>query len=136
MRIYIIIFILLMIGHHKMILLIRINELMLWFYKKNFTTGHFLKSKFVCQLGLTRVHIIISFLFMVRNHKLIFLIGINDIDASLSQEKLLFLPFSELMFVHWFGQTRIHIIISFFLVIGHHKHILVIGIKDIEALVS
>ena len=73
---------------------------------------------------------------MIRYHKHNLLIVINDIGALVSYEKLLFLPFLELVFIYRFEQTRIHIIISFILNIGHHKHLLLIGINDIEALVS
>ena len=69
-------------------------------------------------------------------HKHILLIGINNIDALDSYEKLLLLPFLELKFVFQLGQIWIHIIISFLFMIRHHKHILLIGINDIEALVS
>ena len=73
---------------------------------------------------------------MIVHHKHILLIGISDIDALVSLEKHLLLPFLELKFVFKLGQTWIHIIISFLFMIGHHKHILLIGINDIEALVS
>ena len=125
-----------MIGQHKFIILIGINCLMLWFHKKNITSHHFLESKFVYQLGLTWIHIIISIIFMIRNHKHILFIGVNDIDALVSKEKLLSLPLLELMFVCRIRQTRIHIIIYILFIIGPHKHILLIRINDIEALVS
>ena len=73
---------------------------------------------------------------MIGHHKHILLIGINDIEALVSLEKHIFPPFLELMFVGRFRQTRIHKIISFLFMIRHHKRILLIGINDIEALVS
>ena len=39
------------------------------------------------------------------------------------------------MFVHRFEQPWIHVTISFFFVIRNHKHILLIGIIDIDAVV-
>ena len=68
---------------------------------------------------------------MIMHQKHIFLTRINDIDVLVSQEKLVFLPFLELMFTHQFGQTQIHIVISAFLMIGHHKFILLIGVIEL-----
>ena len=73
---------------------------------------------------------------MIGHHKHILLIGINDIDALVSLEKHHFPPFLELMFVGRFRKSRIHKIISFLFMNRHHKHLLLIGIDDIEALVS
>ena len=73
---------------------------------------------------------------MIGQHKHNLLIGINDIDALISKEKLLYLPCLELMFIYRFRQTGIHLIISILFMIGYHKHILFIVINDIDALVS
>ena len=88
--IHMIISILFMIGQHKFILLIGINELVLWFYKKIFTFYHFLESKFICQLRQTWIHIKISFLFMIGHHKHILLIRINDNDAIFHKKNFSF----------------------------------------------
>ena len=63
-------------------------------------------------------------------------VGINDIDALVSSEKLFLFPFLELKFIFQLGETWIHIIISFIFMIGHRKHIPLLGINDIDALVS
>ena len=73
---------------------------------------------------------------MIGHQKDILHVGINDIDALVSLEKLLLLPFLELKFVFQLGETWIHIIISFILMIGHRKHILLVWINDSNALVS
>ena len=72
---------------------------------------------------------------MIGLYKHIPLIGINDIDALVSQEKLLFLPFFKLKFIFQLGEARIHIIIAIHFMIGHHKHILLIRVNDIDDLV-
>ena len=76
-----------MIRHDKFISLIGINELLLWFHTKNFTSHNFLESNFVYQLGLTRIHLTIPFLSLIRHHEFIILVGINDTDALVSYEK-------------------------------------------------
>ena len=70
---------------------------------------------------------------MIGHHKHFLLVGINDIDALVSKEKLLLLPILELKYVFQLAQTWIHIVISFHFMIGHHKHVLLVGINDIDA---
>ena len=91
---------------------------------------------FVGRFGQTRIQIAISILVVIRHHKHILLIAIIGIHALASYEKHLFLRFLELMSIHQFGQPQIHVTISLSFVIRHHKHILLIGINDIEPLVS
>ena len=62
----------------------RHTTLMLWFHKKSYSFYHFLELKFICQLGQTRIHIVISFLFLIRHHRLILIVGIHGIDALVS----------------------------------------------------
>ena len=135
-RIHIIISFLSMIRYHKLIPRIGVNEIEALVSFKKICSHHFLESKFICQLGQTRIHIIITFLFMIGYHKLIFLIGINDIDDQFHKKSLSFTFFLQLKFVCQLGQTRIHIMISFLLEFGHHKLILLFGINDIDAWVS
>ena len=94
---------------------------------------------------------------MIGRHKHILHIALSDMDAFGFKRKIslstifrinvrlsiwtdtdsqnnLFMPFLELMYVYQFGQARIHIIISFLLMIGCRKHILLIGVNDIDAL--
>ena len=110
--------------------------LMLLFHKKIFFFYHFLKLKFICQLGQTQIHIVISFFYMIRDHKLIPHLRINDIDALVSWEKLLFPSF--------FG-LKILLLIKMNMdlhsnLLSFHDWapltILLVRINDIDALVS
>ena len=65
----------------------------LWFHKKSISSHHSLESKFVCWLEEKWIHIIIFFLFLIGHHKLILLIGINDVDDFISFKKFFFQPF-------------------------------------------
>ena len=70
-----------MIGHHKHILFVWINDInALVSLEKHFLLP-FLELKFVFQLGQTWIHTIISFLFMIGHHRQILLIEINDIKS-------------------------------------------------------
>ena len=53
----------------------------------------FCSVKVHLSIAQTRIHIIISFLFMIGHHKLIPRIRINNIDALVSSKKLFFPPF-------------------------------------------
>ena len=70
---------------------------------------------------------------MIGNYNHVFHIGIHDIDA-LVWPKRLFLPLFSLesKFIHQIGQKRILVIISILFVIGHNKHICLIGEHDIN----
>ena len=73
---------------------------------------------------------------MIRHRKHVLSIGTHDIDALVSHAKLLFPPFFlESKFIRQMRQTLILIIITNLLVIGHHKHIFLFGIHDIDYLV-
>ena len=109
---------------------------MLWFHKKSISFYIFLKLKFLCQLGHTQIHIVMSSLFKIGHHKLIPHISINGINVQVSFKGFCFHHFLELKFICQSGQTRIHIVISFLSKIWHHKLILLIGINKIDALVS
>ena len=79
--------------------------------------------------------IIISIHFVIDIYKHVFLIGIHDIDALVSKEKLFLLPFSlESKFVYKRRQMLILKIIFILFVIGLHKHVLLIEVHDIDAL--
>ena len=79
---------LLMIGHHKFILLIVIKELMLWFQKKNVTSHHFFRIIVRLTIRLNMVHAKISFLFITGFYKHILFIGINGIDGFIRNSSL------------------------------------------------
>ena len=118
-----------MIWHHKFTLLTGINELILWFHKKNFTFYQRINVHLSIWKNMDSYNNLIFF--VIGHHKHVLLIVIDDMDALVSQEKLIFLPILVLMFVHRFGQTWIHIIIIFHLMVGHHKVILLIGINEL-----
>ena len=73
-----------MIGHHKHILLNGINgiDALVSLEKHHFPP--FLELMFVGRFRESRIHKIISFLFMIRDHKRILLIRIDDIEALVS----------------------------------------------------
>ena len=125
-----------MIGHHKHILLIGINDFDALVSYEELLFLPFLESKFLFQLGKTLIRIIISLLFMIGHCKHVFLVGINDFDGLVLEEKLLFLPFLESKFIFQLGKTWVHIIISFPFMIGHNNRILLVEINDFDALVS
>ena len=71
-----------MLEHHKPIPHVGINDIdALVLFKKLFFLPFFKKSKFDSQLRQRWNHIIISFLFMIGQHELVVLVGINGIDA-------------------------------------------------------
>ena len=61
-----------------------------WFHKKSLSFHHFLEAKLVRQLGQTWMHVIISFVFIIRHHKHILLIEIGDINTFVLQEMFFF----------------------------------------------
>ena len=73
---------------------------------------------------------------MIGHNKHILIVGINDFDALVLKEKLLFLPILESKFVFQLGETWIHVTFSFLFMIWHHKRILLMRINDFDALVS
>ena len=82
----------------------------------------------------TLIHIVISILIMIGHYKQLLLIKRHNIVASTSQEKLFFPPFSlESKFFRQMRETWMIIIICILFVTGHHKHILFIGMHDIDA---
>ena len=71
---------------------------------------------------------------MIRHYKHILLIGIHGFDALVHREMLFFSQFSlESKFIDQMGQTWTLIIISILFVIGHYKHIFLIGIHGFDA---
>ena len=110
--------------------------LMLWFHKKSFSPNHCLKSKFIYQLGQTWIHIIFSFLFMIGHYKVILFSGINELMLWFHKKSISFHHSLELKFICKLRKTQIHVIISSFSMIGHHKHILLVKINDIDDLAS
>ena len=91
------------VGQQKFIPLIGINELMLWFHKENFTFHHFLESKFVYQMWQARIHLIISFLFMIGCHKHILLFGINELMLLFRKKSFTLHKFLESKFICQLG---------------------------------
>ena len=82
----------------------------------------------------TWILIIISILFVIGQYKHILLIEIHGSNALVWKEKPFFPPLSlELKFIRQMG-TWILTIISIHFVIGHYKHILLIGVHDIDPL--
>ena len=76
-----------MIGHRKFIPLIRINELCFGFIEK-LDFPPFLGIKVHLSIGINTNTLKNLLYFMIRNHKYILPIMINDIDALVSKEKL------------------------------------------------
>ena len=63
---------------------------------------------FVHRFGQMRINIKISFLLMIGNHKHIPLIATNDIEALVSIEEHLFLPFFVLKFIFQMDKHDLH----------------------------
>ena len=91
-----------MIGHYKHILFVGINDI------------DALASKETSLFTISRIKVCLSFgmnkdsnnnllFFMIRHHKHILLIWINDFAAFVSKEKLLFLRFLELKLIFQLG---------------------------------
>ena len=125
-----------MIRHDKLILFSGINDIDALFSQKKL---------FFPPLFTMKVHLPIRtnmdshnnlVFFMVGHHKVILFIGISDIDALDSFKMLFSHYFLELEFVRQLRQEWVHIIITFLFMIGGHKLFLLIGINDIDALVS
>ena len=102
------------------------------FTRKAFPPTIFLESKFVHQMRQTRIPIMVSFLFVIGHCKHVFLIGIHNIDALVSQEELFFrIKVRSSNEITW-----ILILNSITFVVANHKHVLLIGMHTIDALVS
>ena len=104
---------------------------MLWFLKQSFSSNPFLESKFVYQLGQMWIHIKISFLFMIGQHKLFYSLGLMILMLWFHKKSFSFHHYLELKFICQLGQTWCHIIISFLFIIRCHKLILLNGINDL-----
>ena len=87
-------------------------------------------------MGQTLILEIISILFVIRQYKYVLYIWIHGFQALVLQEMIYFPPFFlKLKLIPQIGQTWILVIISNILVIAHNKHIFLIGIHNIDALV-
>ena len=106
----------------------------LWFCKKHFFSTNFLRIKVRLsnKKNMDSCNNLHSFYYWAD----IVLIGIYNTCALVSQEKLFSTIFLETKSLRQVRQTWIPIIISFFFVIGHHKHVLLIRIHSICAFVS
>ena len=132
-----------MIGHYKHIVLIEIHDNdALDQQEKVILSPLSFKSKFIRQKRQIWILVIISFLSVIGHYKHVFFIGIHYIDALFLCWKHCFLyfpiyfpPFLRIKVHLSIGITQIHVIISFVLMTAYHKHILLIGINDIDALV-
>ena len=126
-----------MIRHYRHILHIWVLDIdAMVSRKKLFFLPFLVESKFFYQMRQTWILIIISKLSMIAHHKLVTYIRIYDFNALVLQKMFIFPPFSlESMFIHQKRQTRTLVIIFMLCKIGHHKHILLKGIGDVDALV-
>ena len=91
------------IGHHKLVLLIGINDIDALVSQEKLFFQPFFRIKVHLS---TRTNIdshINLFIFMIGLHKLILLVGINDMEALLFYEMLIFPPFSRIKVHLWIG---------------------------------
>ena len=83
-----------------------------------------------------RIDIVISILFKIGHHKLILLVGMNDIDALVSEEKIFFQLFFSVR-VHLSIETNMDSLYNVLSILDRdHKLILLVEMNDIVALVS
>ena len=126
-----------MITHYNHNILIGIDDIDALVWQGNLFFPPFsLESKFANLMRRTWILVIISISFIIVHHKHVLLIGIHDNNVLVWQEKLFFPPFClESVFIHQMVQTWIAGTTSVLFMIRHHKHILLIGMHDINALV-
>ena len=109
---------------------------MLSFWRKSFLTFFFITIKVSCRKRQIWILVITTILFMIQHHKDIPLIRIHNMNVLVQQEKLFLLQFSlTSKFICQNRQTWILVIISIIFTIWHRKHILLIRINNIDALV-
>ena len=88
------------------------------------------------QIRQTQIPIIAFILFVIKHHKHVFLIRIQHIETLVSHVKLPFPLFIvEPKFLCQMRPTWILIIILIYFMTRHHKHIILIRIHNVDALV-